>query len=104
MSDTWPEKDCLHMPSRMSHSLEVASQAPDTKVLKSGLRDKLITSPVWPAGRDGETDDDKSSLNSDTRELALACSPRTLASAKEVFDINEASGAASVAMLSAAFK
>ena len=33
MSDTWPVKDCLHMPSRMSHSLEVASQAPDTKVL-----------------------------------------------------------------------
>lgn len=33
MSETWPVKDCLHMPSRMSHSLEVASQAPDTKVL-----------------------------------------------------------------------
>lgn len=33
MSETCPVKDCLHMPSRMSHSLEVASQAPDTKVL-----------------------------------------------------------------------
>lgn len=33
MSDTCPVKDCLHMPSRMSHSLEVASQAPETKVL-----------------------------------------------------------------------
>lgn len=48
MSETWPVKVCLHMPSRMSQSLEEASQAPDTKVLESGLSDRLITSPVWP--------------------------------------------------------
>lgn len=48
MSEKWPVKVCLHMPSRISHSLEEASQAPDTKVLESGLSDRLITSPVWP--------------------------------------------------------
>lgn len=48
ISDTCPVKDCLHMPSRMSHNLEEASQAPETKVLMSGLRERLITSPECP--------------------------------------------------------
>lgn len=49
MSDSWPVKVCLHMPSRTSQSLAEASQAPDTNSLVSGARDRLITSPVWPA-------------------------------------------------------
>jgi len=41
-------KDCLHIPSRISHNFEEASQAPETKVLMSGLRERLITSPECP--------------------------------------------------------
>lgn len=48
ISDTCPVNDCLHIPSRISHSFEEASQAPETKVLISGLRERLITSPVCP--------------------------------------------------------
>lgn len=36
------------MPSRTSQSLAEASQAPETKSLVSGARDRLMTSPVWP--------------------------------------------------------
>ncbi|KAG7280233.1 hypothetical protein CRUP_037594 [Coryphaenoides rupestris] len=39
---------CRHMLSRMSHSLMEASHAPDTKVRKSGDRDRLMTSPLCP--------------------------------------------------------
>lgn len=49
MSDSWPVKVCRHIPSLMSQSLAEASQAPDTNILVSGARDRLITSPVWPA-------------------------------------------------------
>ena len=48
MSDSWPVKVCRHMLSLMSHSLTEASQAPDTKVRRSGDRDRLMTSPLWP--------------------------------------------------------
>lgn len=48
MSDSWPMKVCRHMLSLMSHSLTEASQAPDTKVRRSGDRDRLMTSPLWP--------------------------------------------------------
>lgn len=48
MSDSWPVKVCRHMLSLMSHSLTEASQAPDTNVRRSGDRDRLMTSPVWP--------------------------------------------------------
>lgn len=49
MSDSWPVKVCLHMPSRTSQSLAEASQAPETNNRESGYKDKLMTSPVWPA-------------------------------------------------------
>lgn len=49
MSDSWPVKVCRHIPSLMSQSLAEASQAPETNILVSGARDRLITSPVWPA-------------------------------------------------------
>lgn len=49
MSDSWPVKVCLHMPSRTSQSLAEASQAPETNNRESGAKDKLMTSPVWPA-------------------------------------------------------
>lgn len=48
MSDSWPGKVCLQAPSRMSHSLDDASQAPETKVRISGARDRDMTSPVCP--------------------------------------------------------
>lgn len=49
MSDSWPVKVCLHMPSRISQSLAEASQAPETNNRESGARDRLMTSPVCPA-------------------------------------------------------
>ena len=49
MSDSWPVKVCLHIPSLTSHSLADASHAPDTNSRVSGARDRLITSPVCPA-------------------------------------------------------
>lgn len=49
MSDSWPVKVCRHIPSLMSQSLAEASQAPDTNSLVSGARERLMTSPVWPA-------------------------------------------------------
>lgn len=49
MSDSWPVKVCLHMPSLISQSLAEASQAPETNKRASGARDRDITSPVWPA-------------------------------------------------------
>ena len=48
MSDSWPVNVCRHIPSRTSHSLAEASQAPETNSLVSGARDRLITSPVCP--------------------------------------------------------
>ena len=48
MSLSWPGNVCLHCPSRMSHSLAEASQAPLTKARHCGDRDKAITSPVCP--------------------------------------------------------
>lgn len=48
MSDSWPGNVCLHIPSRMSHSLADASQAPEIKVRMSGDSERDITSPVWP--------------------------------------------------------
>lgn len=48
MSDSWPVKVCRHILSLMSHSLTEASQAPDTKVRRSGDRERLMTSPLWP--------------------------------------------------------
>lgn len=49
ISDSWPVKVCLHMPSRISQSLAEASQAPETNNRESGARDRLMTSPVCPA-------------------------------------------------------
>lgn len=49
MSDSWPVKVCRHIPSRTSQSLAEASHAPETNNLVSGARERLITSPVWPA-------------------------------------------------------
>lgn len=49
MSDSWPVKVCLHMPSRTSQSLAEASQAPETNNRESGAKDRLMTSPVCPA-------------------------------------------------------
>lgn len=48
ISDSCPVKVCRHMLSRMSHSFAEASQAPETKVRRSGDRDRLMTSPLWP--------------------------------------------------------
>jgi len=48
MSDSWPGNVCLQIPSRMSHNLAEASQAPLTNVRESGANDSDITSPVWP--------------------------------------------------------
>lgn len=49
MSDSCPVKVCRHIPSLMSQSFAEASQAPETNSLVSGARDRLMTSPVWPA-------------------------------------------------------
>ncbi|KAI1242178.1 hypothetical protein IHE44_0005695 [Lamprotornis superbus] len=46
MSDSCPEKVWRQEPSRTSHSLAVASQAPEMKSLKSGETAKLMQSPV----------------------------------------------------------
>lgn len=48
ISDSCPEKVWRQVPSRTSHSLAVASQAPEMNSLKSGETAKLIQSPVWP--------------------------------------------------------
>uniref|UniRef100_A0A915HTQ2 Uncharacterized protein n=1 Tax=Romanomermis culicivorax TaxID=13658 RepID=A0A915HTQ2_ROMCU len=39
-------KVCLHMPSRISHNLADASQAPLTNVRESGDKESDITSPI----------------------------------------------------------
>ena len=48
MSLSCPGNVWRHIPSRTSHNLAEASQAPDTKVRMSGAKDNDITSPVWP--------------------------------------------------------
>ncbi len=47
MSDSCPVKVCLHCPSLMSHSLALASHAPDKKTRLSGKMEMNMTSPVW---------------------------------------------------------
>lgn len=49
MSLSWPPKVCLHVPSRMSHSLAVKSHAPEMKNLKSGDTARDMQSPRCPA-------------------------------------------------------
>lgn len=49
MSDSCPVNVCRHIPSLMSQSFAEASQAPETNSLVSGARERLMTSPVWPA-------------------------------------------------------
>lgn len=49
MSLSWPPKVCLHVPSRMSHSLAVKSHAPEMKNLKSGDTARDMQSPWCPA-------------------------------------------------------
>lgn len=46
---SWPEKVCLHVPSLMSHSLDVKSHAPEMKKLKSGDTPRDMQSPWCPA-------------------------------------------------------
>ena len=46
ISDSCPENVWRQVPSRTSHSLAVASQAPEMNSLKSGETAKLIQSPV----------------------------------------------------------
>lgn len=48
MSDSWPVNVCRQVPSRTSQSLALASQAPETKSLKSGDTARLMQSPVCP--------------------------------------------------------
>lgn len=48
MSLSCPGKVCLQQPSRISHNLADASQAPDTNVRISGDKLRDITSPVCP--------------------------------------------------------
>lgn len=49
MSLSWPPKVCLQVPSLMSHSLAVKSQAPEMKNLKSGDTPRDMQSPWCPA-------------------------------------------------------
>lgn len=48
MSDLCPGNVCLHIPSRISHSLADASQAPEMNVWPSDDKASDITSPVCP--------------------------------------------------------
>lgn len=47
ISDSWPVKVWTQRPVLISQILAVASQAADTKMFLSGLKERLITSPLW---------------------------------------------------------
>src|SRR6056297_813538 len=50
-SDSWPACVCTHFPRRVSHTLAVASQEPETNIcrLMDGSTERLMTSPPWSA-------------------------------------------------------